>query len=355
MALNYQKDCQVLFESLNSRQKEIIFRRFGLNGEEKTLEAIGQDLGLTRERVRQIIEMTLVKIRRGSVTPEMAKVFSSFKNYLQKNGGLKREELLFSDPLFNHQANSRHWLCLLLALEGSLFRAGETKEFYAFWALEQNKLFSVQKLLKLIEKKLSKEKKPLGIKKLTEAVPGDPSFLKSVLEISKVVLRTGDGQYGLKTWPEVNPRGVRDLALLVFKKIKKPLHFIKVANLIDEFLFPEKPQEFSVVAASATAASLPVPKKTNFQTVHNELIKDSRFVLVGRGVYALREWGYEPGTVKDVISQVLKKAKQPLSQDEVLKRVLSQRLVKESTILLNLGNKKCFLKSENGRYSVHEA
>jgi hypothetical protein len=133
------------------------------------------------------------------------------------------------------------------------------------------------------------------------------------------------------------------------------LHFTEVANLIDEFLSPKKTSEFSVVAASATAAAVPLAKKTNFQTVHNELIKDARFVLVGRGVYALKEWGYEPGTVKDVISQVLKKAKQPLSQDEVLKRVLSQRLVKESTILLNLGNKKCFLKSENGRYSVHEA
>lgn len=352
MALNYQKDCQVLFESLNSRQKEIVFRRFGLSGKEgETLEAIGQDLGLTRERVRQIIETTLVKIRRGSVAPEMAKVFSSFKSYLERNGGLKREELLFSDPLFNHQANSRRWLYFLLALEGRLFRSGETKELYAFWALEPKKLFLVQKLLNLIEEKLSRERKLLDIKKLASVAPlNNQPFLKSALEVSKLILRTGDGQYGLKAWPEVNPRGVRDLALLVFKKIKKPLHFTEVASLIDGFLSPEKHSEFSVISAA-----VPPAKKTNFQTVHNELIKDSRFVLVGRGVYALKEWGYEPGTVKEVIAQVLKEAKQPLSRREVLKRVLSQRLVKESTILLNLGNKKCFLKSDAGRYSVHEA
>ncbi|MBI4359109.1 MAG: hypothetical protein HY577_00755 [Candidatus Nealsonbacteria bacterium] len=351
MALNYQKDLAALFEGLNSRQKEIIFRRFGLNAKEgETLEAIGQDLGLTRERVRQIVETTLVKIRRESITPEMTKAFSSLRNYLQKSGGLKKEDLLFSDPLFNHQANSRAGINFLLTLGGNFFRSGETKELQAFWALEAQKLSSAQKLIQAIEKKLTKEKKLLSVKDLASLAPGNPAFLKSVLEVSKTVLRTGQDRYGLKAWPEVNPRGVRDLALLVFKKIKKPLHFTEVANSIDEFLSPQKPAEFSVVAAGAAPAT-----RTNFQTVHNELIKDTRFVLVGRGVYALREWGYEPGTVKEVISKVLQEAKQPLSQDEVLKRVLSQRLVKESTILLNLGNKKCFLKSEDGRYSIHEA
>ena len=351
--LNYQKNCQSLFQRLSSKQKEIISRRFGLeNGKRETLEAIGKDLGLTRERVRQIIEATLAKTRKGEITPEMARAFLTFKKYLSDNGGLKREDLLFSEPIFNHQENSSNWVNFLLVLEGNFCRNNETKDNYSFWALNPKVFSSAAKLLAEIEKRLLKEKKPLSVKELASvSKKSNPQFLKSTFEISKRVLKTADAKYGLKSWPEVNPRGVGDLAFLVFRKVKKPLHFTEVANLIDEFLLKQRfLPEFSVIAASSQPQ-----KKTNYQTVHNQLIKDSQFVLVGRGLYALREWGYNPGTVKDVISKVLKEAKQPLLEDEVLKRVLSQRLVKESTILLNLGNKKCFLKSNNNRYSLREA
>ena len=332
-------------------------RRFGLeSGKGETLEAIGKDLGLTRERVRQIVETTLKKIRKEGLALEITKAFFQLKQYLQKSGGLKREDLLFSEPDFNHQQNSSNWINFLLALDEGFYRINESKDFYSFWAVDSKILPSVQKFLETLEKKLSKQKKTLDIKELfsISELTGKSSqqFLKSNLEISKQIMKTADGKYGLKSWPEVNPKGVRDLALLVFKKVKKPLHFIEVANLIDEIVLGQpEPQEFSIVGASSPI----VKKKTNFQTVHNQLIKDQQFVLIGRGVYALKEWGYDPGTVKDMISKVLKEARNPLPEREILKRVLSQRLVKESTILLNLGNKRCFLRQEDGRYSLREA
>jgi len=357
--LNYQKSYQILFKGLNQRQKEIMNRRFGLeSGKGETLEAIGKDLGLTRERVRQIVETTLKKIRKEGLALEITKAFSRLKKYLQKKGGLKREDLLFSEPDFNHQQNSSNWINFLLALDNGFYRVNESKDFYSFWAADSKILPLVQKLLRTLQESLEKQKKTLDIKELfsVSGLIGKSSqqFLKSNLEISKQIMKAADGKYGLKSWPEVNPKGVRDLALLVFKKVKKPLHFIEVANLIDEIILGQpEPREFSAIAASA-AATAP-KKKTNFQTVHNQLIKDQQFVLIGRGVYALKEWGYDPGTVKDMISKVLKEAKNPLPEREILKRVLSQRLVKESTILLNLGNKRCFLKQEDGRYSLREA
>lgn len=316
--------------------------------ERQTLEMIGDGFGLTRERVRQIIEAALSRIRETSITPAVAREFLRFKTYLTKQGGLKSEKLFFNDSLFGRGASSANWLNFLLTLEGSFYRIGETEDYFAFWTLNEKTLSLVQKVLKSIESHLKKAKKPLAQKELVSGI-ANQKLLGSCLEISKNILKTDENKYGLRTWPEVNPRGVRDLALLVFRKIKKPLHFTEVATLIDKLSLRTQPEPFSVV----TAATL--PKKTNFQTVHNELIKDPRFILVGRGTYALNEWGYNPGTVKEVISKVIKEAKQPLSRREILKRVLSQRLVKESTILLNLGNKKCFLKSEDGRYSVHEA
>jgi hypothetical protein len=66
----------------------------------------------------------------------------------------------------------------------------------------------------------------------------------------------------------------------------------------------------------------------------------------------LREWGYEPGQVKDVIIKILKE-NGPLTKKEILERVLKQRLVKENTILLNLNNKKYFLKDSQGKYKIN--
>ncbi len=346
MALKLQKENFKLFSALNDKQKQIIFERFGLGaGVPKTLEAIGNGFGLTRERVRQIVESSLKKMRELDFPPAINKAFLSFKTYLKVAGGLKKEEILFSDFAISGRDNSKNWLAFLLTL-GGFCRFGETEDFYAFWSLDAKILSLVQKTLILLNSKLKKSGKPL----VANGLGSDKGAAKSILEISKNILKTRDGKYGLKEWPEVNPKGVRDLALLVLRKTKKPLHFVAIANLIDRFLLENKQPGLGVISASALAF-----KKTNYQTVHNELIRDPQFILVGRGLYALNEWGFKAGTVKDVIADVLKDAKQPLSQKEIMKKVLSQRLVKESTILLNLGNKQCFLRSENGHYSLREA
>lgn len=52
-------------EKLESKQREVLVRRFGLHGHEKsTLEEVGQELGVTRERVRQIQMDALKRLRR---------------------------------------------------------------------------------------------------------------------------------------------------------------------------------------------------------------------------------------------------------------------------------------------------
>ena len=92
-------------------------------------------------------------------------------------------------------------------------------------------------------------------------------------------------------------------------------------------------------------------KEAHVATTHNELIKDDRFVLVGRGLYALSEWGYSNGVVRDVIKTVLKD-KGALTKEDVIKEVLKQRQVKENTIYVNLQNPRYFRKDVKGRYSL---
>ena len=318
---NYQKICRELLKDLPARQKEVISRRFGLNGTEKeTLEFIGQSFGITRERVRQIEKDGFLKMK-----PKVAqyqKVFQFFAQYLKKCGGLKKEAILLEDLAGKKQKAQVYFL---LTISGNFTRFGENQDFHSFWAVDKNSLDLAKKIIGTLFNKLKEAGKPLNLKELSSFLAFQGSILE-YLEISKKILRNSEGLYGLRDWPEINPRGVKDKAYLVFKKMQKPLHFNEVAKLIEGALT---------------------------QTVHNELIKDPRFVLVGRGVYALKEWGYEPGQVKDVISRILKTAG-PLTQSEILERVFKQRLVKESTILLNLANKKYFLRNPQGKYQIRE-
>ncbi|MFH1401750.1 MAG: sigma factor-like helix-turn-helix DNA-binding protein [Parcubacteria group bacterium] len=323
MNKNYAKICSNLLSNLPPRAKSVVLRRFGLEtGERETLEAVGDSFGITRERVRQIEEGGLEKIR-----PEIKNyqdVFQSFSDYFKKHGGLKREINLLKDLGGTKQSAQVYFL---LSLNNNFIRLGESEDFYPLWLIDKNCLNLAQKTISTLFNKLKEIKRPLQFKELKAFQPVDEASLISYLEISKKIQKNSENLFGLKDWPEINPKGVKDKAYLAFKKTGKPLHFTEVTRQINGALV---------------------------QTVHNELIRDSRFVLVGRGIYALSEWGYAPGQVKDVISTVLKESKKPLTKEEVLNQVLKQRMVKENTILLNLSNKDYFLRNNQGKYTVRE-
>ena len=73
-------------------------------------------------------------------------------------------------------------------------------------------------------------------------------------------------------------------------------------------------------------------------------------MLVGRGLYALAEWGYEPGVVRDVIKGILHR-EGPLTREEIVDRVKRERYVKDATIAVNLQN-GMFARLSDGRYGL---
>lgn len=315
MKFNYSQICQNLIGILSARQKEVISRRFALRGLEKeTLEAIGKDFGVTRERVRQIERDAFLNLK--AELKKYQEVFKYFKDYLQKTGNLRKEESLLIEL---GEGKFQNQIYFLLTVGEGFERFGETDDFYSLWTTDKASWIVAQKAINAFYEKLKKSGKPLEIKE---------KLLPFYLEISKKIQKNNKGLYGLKDWPEINPRKIKDKVYLVLKESQKPLHFTQVAGLID--------------------SALP-------QTVHNELIKDSRFVLVGRGIYALKEWGYQDGQVRDVIFNILKTAGRPLKKEEILEKTLKQRLVKENTVFLNLSNKKYFLRDSEGRYTIKEA
>ena len=330
MKFNYSQICSKLLEPLTKKQKAVFARRFGLTGigkrnigRRETLEVIGKDYGVTRERVRQIERDVFLKLE--PKTKEYEALFQYFSNYLKSRGGLGKEDILLTELGGEKEKNQVYFL---LTLGEQFERISETPDFYSLWTINKNSLNSFKKTIDSFLKTLGKTKKPLTLKELNSSYSLPQAVLASYLEVSKKIQKNPEGFFGLREWPEINPKGVKDKAYLTFKKEGKPLHFNEVASLIGK--------------------ALP-------QTVHNELIKDSRFVLVGRGMYALKEWGYEDGYVKDVILKILRENKKALTKEEILKEVSMQRLVKENTILLNLSNKKHFLRNPEGKYTIKTA
>lgn len=336
MDYNYQQICQDLIRGLPARTKDVISRRFGLKKENReTLQLIGDSYKITRERVRQVEVDGFRKMK--PALKDYQEVFDYFHSYIKDWGDLKKEDKLLSELGGEKFKNQVYFL---MAIEDRFLRHPETEDLYTLWAVEKNSLVFAKKILNSLVGKMRKIKSPLSQEELFNIVKKENSNLtekafSSYIDISKLICQGLENCLGLPDWPEINPRGIKDKAYLVLKKQEKPLHFREVASLIDEL------NEIKGMA-------LP-------QTVHNELIKDERFVLVGRGLYALKEWGYEPGVVKDIILKVLKKNKKPLRNEEIVKQVLSQRLVKPSTVLANLQDRNSFVRDNQGRYRVKKA
>jgi hypothetical protein len=341
---NYSVIYKSLTKDLSDKTREVFRCRFGIGGGEKeTLESIGQTMGVTRERVRQIEEAGFEYIK-NEKKDVLEKIFNSFSSYFKSKGGLKMEELVLEEMGGN---NAKPYVAFFLTIGDQFSRVCEKRDFYSFWAAMANSEAGVKKVLNYLVSDLKKIGKPLDKKEfLVQSAQKHnftPEVLASYLEISKNIRENSEGKIGLISWLEINPRGVRDKAFLVFRKENKPLHFTSVAGLIDK--------------SNYNLPNLPAGrqgKKTLSQTVHNELIKDERFVLVGRGTYALKEWGYNPGTVRDVLIQFMKNNSQPIDKDEIIEKVLSQRFVAKNTVLMNLNDKKYFLRDEQGKYILRK-
>jgi len=338
----------------NGRTKEVIVRRFGLlNGQRQTLEAIGHDHRITRERVRQIEESGLNALRNAQIHVRLQPVYDEIDAHLKEHGDLKKEKQLFDDLSYvcfpvkeierMKQTNDfasldkcHSALYLIMTLGDNFERVPENEYFHTVWTVDKESLKKAKKTVDSLVKHLEGRKEVLSDAQVFEAAKISRSDLsdkaiRAYVDASKRIEQNHLGHFGLAHWPEIRPRGVKDKAYIILKNHGQPLHFSEVTRMINEVL--------------------PSGKKAYVQTVHNELIKDPRFVLVGRGLYALSEWGYQPGTVSETISQILKE-NGPLTKEEIISQVLNRRLVKENTILINLQNRKLFERDGEGRYTL---
>lgn len=339
MIFNVDQFIAKLVADFSPKQKRVIFGRFGIkDGKRATLQEIGDEFGITRERVRQIEENAIDKLSQ-QVKEGAGSLINGAVSYLDSVGGARRNEEFMNDveQKFLGKGTTRyasHKLAFLFSVAGAPLYERETEDAYDYWYTNDESKRKLSDFIKRVVKffKSSDKNAILAEKRHLKEFPDFAS--QHFITISKSFGKNVFGDFGLKAWPEIEPKTIRDKAYLALKRHGEPLHFENIAKYISSYGIDKK--------------------SAHIQTVHNELIKDERFVLVGRGIYALREHGYESGTVKEVIARLLKK-RGPLNPQDVVKMVNEQRMLKENTILLSLQNRKNFKRLGDGRYHIYEA
>lgn len=327
-----------LLDEVPERAREVLTYRFGLGSspERETLEAIGERWSITRERVRQIEAAGLETIRGGKVFAASKPCFDELADHIASLGGIVEEDELLSGLAGDEKTRNR--FRFLLVVGSAFFRERETDHFYARWHVDQLTAEQVHEALTRLYASLS-DSEVLAegemidrfleeLRDVNDAYKNE-EVLKRWLSLSKTIASNPLSEWGRAEAPAIRTKGIRDYAYLVIKRAGQPMHFSDVAKAISQLF----------------------AKEAHVATTHNELIKDARFVLVGRGLYALSEWGYQPGVVRDVIRGVLK-AQGPLTREQVIEEVKKVRYVKDNTILVNLNDPKNFKRNKNGTYEL---
>lgn len=325
-----------LLGALPPRARDVITNRYGLgdSSERMTLEAIGKNYKITRERVRQIENYSFGVIRKSAAYSKEKEAFEDIYALLQAMGGMVHEKQFLK--AVSSDVSTQNAVHFLLVLGEAFTKRKEDDDFHHRWFVDETLANKVEESLRKLYASLSDDALIpeseivasflTNLKEISDKYK-DEEILKRWLSLSKNIGRNPLGEWGVSKSSNIKAKGMRDFAYLAIRRHGSPMHFVEVAKAI-KTLFN---------------------REAHVATCHNELIKDKRFVLVGRGLYALAEWGYASGVVRDVIKEILKK-NGPLTRQEIIDKVMKERYVKENTISVNLQNPKYFKKNKEGKY-----
>jgi hypothetical protein len=345
------KTIEKYIKLLPERDAEILKLRFGLGDEGPySLQKIGSKYGITRERVRQVQNESINKIKEAILNDEkLNKVIILGKKLIRQTNGfsdLDLEKQISQDFGFGTKENHIRFILILdpeIKLEGK-------DDFHERFYVIKEKKSKIKDFFHSIAKKLHGQKldyekfkdKILFVfnKKLKEDL-NEKSFTK-ILKISKKIWLNPFNEGGHEENFYIAPKNTKHRILTVFHYHKKPLHFREIYEILKKV----REKFHDLIHPSWN-------KITKLETIHNELIRHPDFVLVGRGLYALSNWGYSGKTVEELILEYLSNVKKPVKREDVINYVLSKKIVKPSgvsIVLYRLKGKVKFL--ENGMVSL---
>lgn len=339
----------ILVKTLSSKEQDVLRRRFGLHGNQpETLEEIGSLYHVTRERIRQVENGSVTKVRQSKGFREViTPVERLLLGILNTHGGIMEESAFFTEALAHAGNVADQQRALRFILEQLLEKRIEYRpaddHLKDTWKLTAQSLDLVLQAIARLIAIITEHGSPIEREALVDAFKKEALFrehtswftdetILSYVSISNELAKNPFGEFGMSAWGAIVPKRMNDKIMLILKKHGKPIHFTEIAKQINDACFDRR--------------------KAYPPTVHNELILNKQYVLVGRGIYALKEWGYRPGVVADVIVETLKKESRPMNREELVQAVLTQRMVKRNTVLLALTNKQLFRRRPDGTYEL---
>lgn len=320
------------------REREIVSRRYGLFDRGETLEQIGELLGITRERVRQLEKAMMARLKAQASEgklPHIKEAQVVLADEIHHLGKVARVSDLSARLTEQNTRIDQARVSFLAELSPRLAVVEDNDHFHhAVGAAEVHDTKTIKEWVEHVIATIKKIGEPTDIDTIAkQAAKTDAKHTAALAKTSKHLANL-NGRWGLNKWPMVNPKNIRDKIYVILSERGQHMHFNEIASAIKDSDFKRK--------------------DVTTQAIHNELIKDKRFVLIGRGIYALKEWGFQKGTVADIITDVLKEASEPLHRDDIVREVLKSRHVKETTILLNLQGKPQFKRVAKATYALSE-
>ncbi len=322
---------QVL-QSVSEKEKVVICSRIGLNGDKKTLQEIGNNFkpSITRERVRQIEASGIEKIGRVIRSSDLWVFQEKAIEILKIHGGVLTKDNLVNALIKENDLDSAlnpSVLEIIVQAEKQINKSKPKLGYRTYFYLDDINVKMISEIQKESVKALKKKKDviedrllfSIAYRNLQQKYANlDFILVNSLWDIFEDIVKWEGNLVWLTKWKILNPKTLKDKAIYVMKKEKIPMHFIGISNKITEYL----------------------GEKVKVSTIHNELIRNNDFVLIGRWIYALKEWWFKSGTVLDVIIDIMKESSEAMKTEDIITNVLKVRNVKNATIYMNLQNKK---------------
>jgi DNA-directed RNA polymerase delta subunit len=324
---------QSVLEYCKPAEQYVLVEKYGLvSWKAKPMQQIGKEFDMSRERIRQILNKSLTKVRRLlSQHSELESIIEQARELVKENNFMMKEEDLINKLLDNKVWLDYNELLLILSSDYDLYYIHRNKRFIKFFYIEPvfeellNDIHdTIYSLIKENKAPISEDKIFYKMKNLFSSkfqrnqsikdVLDNEDFYKNIILLSRY-LYTLDGLVWFATHAEVNPKTMKLKIEYVLSQAGSPLHYEEIAKRVKDTFNLE---------------SIKVP------TIHNELVKNKEFINVGMWTYGLASWGYNGENTLEAIKAILAKAWRPMKTSEIAKEVLKERLVKEVTILLVL-------------------
>ena len=336
MKIQVKQSVNTALQALSKQQRDVVALRFGLDGKKKwVLQEIADKYSLTRERIRQIQNTALKHLGKDPCVKALATAVDSIEEVLRTCGGVASEERLCLSCEASTK-EEKNYVYLLLTIADRFSHSPETDDVEKFWYLDDGSRDRVHGILRHLHDEIGKDKERIltdaDLKGILATAPHQcPEDHTVITDLSKNVYSNYRDEWGSKDHPEIALNTIAGHITVVLRTEGKPLHFAEISDRISK------------------AKGEPCHR----ESCHNELVRRKEFILVGRGMYALENMGYRPGTIADIIVAILKE-QGPMKQADVIDRVKQERLVKDQSIISALNNGATFSQNDSKEYFVIE-